>query len=131
MATSCVKSVTEWLNDIDPMLDRYVGDFVRLDFTNTNSIKYFTFVDFALFYVPVSAAHRCMIINSVAKLQTPKSKLGLENMPLQTNETMQPYDRTLQPKQLNFGDETDLGNNGLDENDVGKKVSILINRLQR
>ena len=88
MATSCVKSVTEWLNDIDPMLDRYVGDFVRLDFTNTNSFKYFTSADFALFYVPVSAAHRRMIINSVAKLQTPKSKLSLENMPLQTNETM-------------------------------------------
>ncbi|KAK3100993.1 hypothetical protein FSP39_015453 [Pinctada imbricata] len=101
---SCNSPIEKWLRDIDPALIRYTSDFIRLDFTSERSVKYFTAADFAQFLTPVSNAHRRMIINHVAKLQTPRSKLGLDTL----NERALPNDdskdklKGLQPKSLDF-----------------------------
>ena len=86
-ANTSVLSIEKWLEGIDASLKKYSADFARLDFVNTNSVKYFNSADFALFRVPVSEAHRRMIINNVAKLQTPRSNLGLEDVAKATEPT--------------------------------------------
>ena len=42
-----------WPRDIYPVLDRYLEDFTRLDFSSTNRLKFFTESVFALFRVHV------------------------------------------------------------------------------
>ena len=72
-----VKTVETWLKSLDESLLRYVKEFKRLDFKNIKTLKFFTADDFDEFEVPPSSVHRRMIMNAVAKLQTPNSKLGL------------------------------------------------------
>ena len=101
MATPKTGSIVKrWLRDIDPILDRYLEDFTRLDFSSTNSLKFFSASDFALFRVPVSAVHRRMILNGVAKLQTPQSKLGWDSENVE--ESVKNKETALKPRQLDF-----------------------------
>ena len=73
-STSC--TVESWLKSMDESMLRYVGDFKRLDFHNIKTIKFFNADDFDEFQVAPSTVHHRMIMNSVAKHQTPHSNLG-------------------------------------------------------
>jgi hypothetical protein len=61
---------------MDESMLRYIGEFKRLDFHNIKTIKFVNADDFDEFEVAPSTAHRRMIMNAVAKLQTSHSKLG-------------------------------------------------------
>ena len=125
-AITSVLSIEKWLESIDASLKKYSADFARLDFVNTNSVKYFNCADFALFRVPVSEAHRRMIINNLAKLQTPRSKLGLEDVAKATEPTTK--QNTLQPKKLQYeecGPSEDFGDNDAEVNFSFKSPSEL------
>lgn len=67
--------VESWLKSMDESVLRYVGDFKRLDFHNIKTIKFFNADDFDEFEIAPSTVHRRMIMNAVAKLQTPHAKL--------------------------------------------------------
>ena len=127
-ANTSVLSIEKWLESIDASLKKYSADFARLDFVNTNSVKYFNSTDFALFRVPVSEAHRRMIINNVAKLQTPRSKLGLEEVAKAT-EPPTTKQNTLQPKKLQYEEcrpSEDFGDNDAEVNFSFKSPSELM-----
>ena len=79
------KSVEQWLISLDSSLSRYANEFRSLDYCNTNSIKYFVTQEFDNFKVKPSNAHRRMILNAVAKMQTPTSRLGLDPPSPKTN----------------------------------------------
>ena len=73
---------------------RNVGEFKRLDFHNIKTIKFVNADDFDEFEVAPSTVHRRMIINAVANLQIPHSKLGWSG-----NEKRQ---NVFEPKKLSF-----------------------------
>jgi hypothetical protein len=93
-----------WLKSIDSSLLRYEEDLLKLDYTNITCLKFLTSVDLEQFQVKPSAVHRRMLINGVAKLQTPKSKLGLESpsRELPPKLGLESASRELPPKQLQF-----------------------------
>ena len=95
-----VCDVEVWLRKIDASLVKYLDDFIDLDFTNTNTLKFFVPDDFLRFKTQVSEVHRRMIVNGIAKLQTPMSKAGLDQL------EPGPRSNNLKPKQL-FSDEHD------------------------
>lgn len=74
---SCIRT---WLNGIDSSLLKYQDDFEKLDFINSNCVKFLCQSDFKKFEVYPSDLHQRMILNAVAKLQTPNSKKGLEHV---------------------------------------------------
>ena len=79
---------------------RYAGDFKRLDFHNIKTIKFFNADDLDEFEVAPSTVHRRKIMNTVAKLQTPHSKLGWSG-----NEKKQ---NVFEPKKLSLSPATHL-----------------------
>ena len=93
-STPKLSSVESWLKSLDNSMLRYTEDFRKLDFNNTKTLKFFKNEDFENFSVKPSTAHRRMIINAVAKLQTPQSKLGLEDEPRRRN--------VLEPRKLSY-----------------------------
>ena len=106
MASPGGQTVEMWLKGIDKSLCRYSEDFRRLDYNNTNILKFFSNEEFDNFDVKPSLAHRKMLLNAVAKLQTPKSKLGLE-----TDEITKC--NILKPKKLEFrGVQGNMDNSG-------------------
>lgn len=76
-------TIEEFLTSIDPSgsLLKYANDFRRMDIHNTTAVKYLRGRDLDNFSVHVSTIHRRMILNAVAKIQTPNSKLGLQFTP--------------------------------------------------
>ena len=97
------KSVEQWLISLDSSLSRYVFayEFRSLDYCNTNSIKYFVTQEFDNFKVKPSNAHRRMILNAVAKMQTPTSRLGLDPPSPKTN--------GLAPRRLDYSSDGEYG----------------------
>lgn len=96
-----VKSVECWLKALDDSMMKYVPDFKKLDFKNIKTLKFFTADDFDEFEVAPSAVHRRMIMNGVAKLQTPNSKLGL-SFATGNAERGNRSKSSLEPKKLSF-----------------------------
>jgi hypothetical protein len=92
------KSVDEFLETIDFELLKYSDDFKRHDFTSTVALKYFTTRDFSKFNVRPSDVHKRMTLNNIAKLQTPRSKLGLDFEYQESPKVSE--ERKLVPKQL-------------------------------
>ncbi|KAK3107521.1 hypothetical protein FSP39_016499 [Pinctada imbricata] len=93
------KTVESWLIGLDASLSRYANDFRSLDYCNTNTIKYFVAQEFENFTIKPSNAHRRMLLNAVAKMQTPTSRLGLDS----------PMPRTLIPRRLDYSSDGDYG----------------------
>lgn len=75
-----VLSIRTWLSVIDSSHLEYQDDFEKLDFINSNCVKFLCQSDFTKFEVYPSDLHQRMILNAVAKLQTPNSKKGLEHV---------------------------------------------------
>lgn len=75
-----VLSIRTWLSGIDSSLLKYQDDFEKLDFINGNCVNFLCQSDFTKFEVYPSDLHQRMILNAVAKLQTPNSKKGLEHV---------------------------------------------------
>lgn len=94
-----------WLVNMDRSMIKYKKDFINQDFTSMAAMKFFTNEDFEGFNTQPSSVHRRMILNAVAKLQTPNSKLGWETLadcgPRQTS-TSEALRRSLSPKRLPF-----------------------------
>ena len=110
-STSC--TVESWLKSMDESMLRYVGDFKRLDFHNIKTIKFFNVDDFDEFEVAPSTVHRRMIMNAVAKLQTPHSKLRWRG-----NEQKQ---NVFEPKKLFFV----AGNTFDDDDEEGEQQQFV------
>jgi hypothetical protein len=98
---------------MDESMLRYVGDFKRMDFHNIKTIQFFNADDFDKFEVARSKVHRRMIMNAVAKLQTPHSILGWSG-----NEKKQ---NVFKPKKLSFV----AGNTFDDDDEEGEQQQFM------
>lgn len=93
---------------MDESMLRYVRDFKRLDFHNIKT-KFFNTDDFDEFEVARSTVHRRMIMNAIAKLQTPHLKLRWNGNKKKQN--------VFEPKKLSFV----TGKTFDDDDDEGEK----------
>ena len=77
------KSVEDFLNDLEPELNKYAKSLRDQGFTSTNMLKFLKLKDLQNIPFVVPAPHRRMILSAVAKLQSPGSKFQIES-PLST-----------------------------------------------
>jgi hypothetical protein len=102
---------------MDESMLRYVGDFKRLDFHNIKTIKFFNADNFDEFQVAPSTVHHRLIMNAVAKHQTPHSKLGWSG-----NEKKQ---NVFELKKLSFV----AGNTFHDDDEEGEQQQFVYGRF--
>ena len=67
-----VKDINEWLLMLDSDLDlvKYAPDFIRLDFINTKTLKFFKPKDFDKFACAPSSLHRRILLHNIEKLKS-------------------------------------------------------------
>ena len=75
------QSVEDFLNDLEPELNKYAKSLRDQGFTSTNMLKFLKLKDLQNIPFAVPAPHRRMILNAGAKLQSPGSKLQIESPP--------------------------------------------------
>lgn len=72
-------SVEEFLSELDPELEKYAPYLRELGFTSNTMLKFLKLKDLEDIACIVPTAHRRMILNAVAKIQSPESKLLIES----------------------------------------------------
>ena len=104
------KYVEEFLLELDPELEKYAPYLRKMGFTSNTMLRFLKLKDLQDIACVVPMAHRQMILNAVAKMQSPESKLAIEspccdNKPfcdIPENATGESSSRsgTLEPKKL-------------------------------
>ena len=73
------KSVEEFLLELDPELEQYAPYLRKMGFTSNTMLRFLKLKDLQDIACVVPTAHRRMILNAVAKMQSPESKLAIES----------------------------------------------------
>ena len=85
------KEINEWLFGIDADLDlvKYSPDFLRLDFKNTKTLKFFKPKDFEKFACTPSALHRRILLHNIEKLKSGSPSLFVYDTPEEKDKQVQ------------------------------------------
>ena len=85
------KEINEWLFGIDADLDlvKYSPDFLRLDFKNTKTLKFFKPKDFEKFACTPSALHRRILLHNIEKLKSGSPSLFVYDTPEEKGKQVQ------------------------------------------
>ena len=73
------KSVEKFLSELDPELEKYAPYLRKMGFTSNTMLRFLKLKDLQGIECIVPTAHRRMLLNAVAKLQSPESKLAIES----------------------------------------------------
>ena len=68
------KTVEEFLEELEPELEKYAKPLRDLGFTTTSMLKFLKLKDLQSIPMIIPAPHRRMILNAVSKLQSPSSR---------------------------------------------------------
>ena len=85
------KEINEWLFGIDADLDlvKSSPDFLRLDFRNTKTLKFFKPKDFEKFACTPSALHRRILLHNIEKLKSGSPSLFVYDIPEEKDKQVQ------------------------------------------
>ena len=78
------KSVEKFLSELDPELEKYAPYLRKMGFTSNTMLRFLKLKDLQGIECIVPTAHRRMLLNAVAKLQSPESNLLLKVHALMT-----------------------------------------------
>jgi hypothetical protein len=73
------KSVEKFLSELDPELKKYAPYLRKMGFTSNTMLTFLKLKDLQGIECIVPTVHRRMLLNAVAKLQSPESKLAIES----------------------------------------------------